>query len=332
MKIFYAVQATGNGHVAQALELVPYLQNYGMVDVFLSGSNAALRSELPVKFRSKGISLFYKTNGNLDTLKIVKQLNPFYIHREISKLPVADYDLVISDFEYFAARACKKIGKPFWHWGNRASFSSKHIPRPLHREPFAEWILHQYCSSPKKIGFHFKSYEDWILPPIIKTSLWEAKPTFQKHFTVYLPHYSNREIRRYLYGIEGITFEVFSKESKKTEIDYNISWKPIETNSFSQSMIHSRGVICEAGFKTPAEALFLNKPLMVIPIQGRYEQFCNAAALEEFNVTVVNRLDINFSSIFYQWLKTTPNPAQSINFLPTEDSVKLFMSKALRDL
>lgn len=35
-----------------------------------------------------------------------------------------------------------------------------------------------------------------------------------------------------------------------------------------------------AGFETPAEALFLDKKLFVIPIHNQYEQECNAAALD----------------------------------------------------
>ena len=42
MRIFYAVQATGNGHIARALEILPYLKQYGEVDIFLSGTNAQL--------------------------------------------------------------------------------------------------------------------------------------------------------------------------------------------------------------------------------------------------------------------------------------------------
>jgi len=57
MKIFYAVQATGNGHISRATELVPLLQKYGEVDVFLSGSNYSLKTILPVAYRSKGLSL-----------------------------------------------------------------------------------------------------------------------------------------------------------------------------------------------------------------------------------------------------------------------------------
>jgi spore coat polysaccharide biosynthesis predicted glycosyltransferase SpsG len=52
MKIFYAVQATGNGHISRAHQLLPYLREMGEVDIFLSGSNASLPYELPVKYRS----------------------------------------------------------------------------------------------------------------------------------------------------------------------------------------------------------------------------------------------------------------------------------------
>jgi hypothetical protein len=37
--------------------------------------------------------------------------------------------------------------------------------------------------------------------------------------------------------------------------------------------------LCNAGFETPAEALFMDKKLFVIPIHNQYEQECNACAL-----------------------------------------------------
>lgn len=329
MKILYAVQATGNGHIARAIELAPHLNQYGNVDFFLSGSNASLRPDLNVKFRSKGLSLFYTSTGALDSFKILKQLNPIYLNKEIKNLPVHEYDLVISDFEYISAKACNRIGKPFWHWGHQASFQSVNTPRPLKKSPFSEFVLKNYCSSRYNVGFHFKPYEDWIQPPVIKEALWHAKPHFGKHITVYLPHYSDSELRRYLYGIEGIKFEVFSKETKRINNDYNITWLPVSNEEFSQSMISSSGVICGAGFETPAEALFLGKPLIVIPIQGQYEQHCNAAALEEFNVTVLQRLDLNFSSILFKWLKSNHSIRPLIKFQRTETIVKSFINNVL---
>ena len=60
MKILYSIQATGNGHISRAMELIPHLREYGNVDVFLSGANSTLALDAPIKYRSKGISLFYK--------------------------------------------------------------------------------------------------------------------------------------------------------------------------------------------------------------------------------------------------------------------------------
>jgi UDP-N-acetylglucosamine:LPS N-acetylglucosamine transferase len=75
MKVLYAIQGTGNGHISRAIELYPYLKKYGQVDFMLSGSNANLPSSLPVKYKSKGLSLFYKHTGGLDYLKILRSLS-----------------------------------------------------------------------------------------------------------------------------------------------------------------------------------------------------------------------------------------------------------------
>ena len=72
MKIFYAVQATGNGHISRAMELLPWLQQYGEVDIFLSGNNSHLNLDAPVKYRSKGISLYYDCKGGLDYWQLVR--------------------------------------------------------------------------------------------------------------------------------------------------------------------------------------------------------------------------------------------------------------------
>ncbi len=134
MKIFYAVQATGNGHIARALEILPHLQSYGEVDIFLSGSNAILRNDLPVKYVSRGVSLFYRSTGGLDYWEIIKQLNWLRIRKEAKNLPLKEYDLVISDFEFISCVAAKLQKVPLVHLGHQASFISARVPRPLKKK------------------------------------------------------------------------------------------------------------------------------------------------------------------------------------------------------
>src|SRR5215510_3272335 len=124
MKIFYAVTATGNGHISRAMELLPYLRQHGEVDIFLSGSNSSLNIDAPVKYRSKGVSLFYGCTGKLDYWKIIKGLHHFQIIKEINELPVEKYDLIINDFEYITAAACAKKKIASVQMGHQASFQS----------------------------------------------------------------------------------------------------------------------------------------------------------------------------------------------------------------
>lgn len=357
LKILYAIQATGNGHIARAIELYPYLKKYGQIDFFLSGSNASLLPEIPIKFRSNGLSLFYRNNGKLNYFKILFQSNPILILKHAKKLPVKEYDLVISDFEFITYLSCKINKKPFVHLGHQASFYSAKTPRPKKGNFLANWILKNYCRSNWNVGFHFKTYEPWILPPIIKKELWNSKHALnsdsskqsvepisnhdfsyevfsnhapktvennvahQRKITVYLPQYSSEEIRRFFYGIHNVQFHIFHSSVAQNYIEGDLNWKPINNESFAQSMIQSHGIICGAGFETPAEALFLDKELLVIPITGQYEQYCNAESLKEMGVTVVDRLDLNFYDAFNRWLKSPRNKNQKPNFLPTNQIV-----------
>jgi len=68
--------------------------------------------------------------------------------------------------------------------------------------------------------------------------------------------------------MEGFTFEVFTKEVDSEQQEYNLKWKPIDNEAFTQSLVSCRDVLTGAGFETPAEALFLKKPMILIPIQG----------------------------------------------------------------
>ncbi|MGG9970526.1 glycosyltransferase family protein [Ferruginibacter sp. SUN002] len=306
MKIFYAVQATGNGHIARAIELLPYLQQYGEVDVFLSGSNSSLKTAtaLPVKYQSKGISLFYSNKGGLDYFKMIKNFSPVRSYREARDLPVEKYDIVINDFESITSLACKMKNIASINFGHQASFMSSKVPRPKKMDLAGEFILKKYATAKKYIGLHFEQYDDFILPPIIKKIILNAETTDNGHITVYLPHYSDLQLIKKLKALHDLKFEVFSKRVSKKEENKNITFMPIDNNGFNQSMIHASGIITGAGFETPAEALYMGKKLMVLPIKGQYEQLCNASALKNFDVPVLEEIDIDFTNNVRSWMSS----------------------------
>ena len=309
MKIFYAVQATGNGHISRAMEILPYLERYGQVDLFLSGANSTLPMQAPVKYRSEGLCFFYSSKGGLDYAKTFRKFAPWRILKEVRDLPVDKYDLVINDFESITALACAHKKVPSVNFGHQASFVSDKVPRPERKNPFGEWILHNYARASQYVGLHFNCYDNFILPPIIKRDILQAEPHDRGHITVYLPSYSDVVIRQYLSCLTDYCFQVFSREVRQTTRQGNITFIPVGKDRFNRSLIGCAGIIANAGFETPAEALYLGKKLLVMPIHGQYEQLCNAAALSQMGVPVANALDRNFEAIFHGWMaqkKKTP--------------------------
>lgn len=304
MKIFYAVQATGNGHISRAMELLPHLQEYGAVDIFLSGNNSNLALDAPIKYRSKGLSLYYNCNGGLDFWKVFRGYEPFRMKQEIKDLPVENYDLVINDFDYITAAACAKKKVPSVNFGHQASFQSTHTPRPSTKSTAGEWILKNYAKATTYVGLHFKAYDDFIFTPVIKKEIVEAEPSDKKYITVYLPSYCEEQLTNIFKAFPDIRFEIFCSEIKQQKITGNITFLPVSKKLFNQSFIHCSGIITGGGFETPAEALHLGKKIITIPIRSQYEQQCNAAALKQLGILKLKTINADFKNQLHNWMNT----------------------------
>ena len=301
MKILYSVQATGNGHISRAMELLPYLHQYGEVDIFLSGANSSLDLNFPVKYRSKGLSLFYTCKGRLNYTKTALSVSPFRLMKEVRDLPVEKYDLILNDFECITAMACsiKKIASV--NFGHQASFQSAKTPRPKEKDKIGEWILKNYGRASFYIGLHFQRYDNFIFPPVIKKEIWEAETNDKDFIAVYLPSYCEDIMEKYFHPLASHHFHIFSSQTQKIRQNGNITFLPVAKKLFNHALINCSGMITGAGFETPAEALKLEKKLMVIPIKGHYEQQCNAAALDEMGIKRIDKLDDDFAAHFTKW-------------------------------
>lgn len=304
MNILYAVQGTGNGHISRAIQLYPFLKSYGNVDFFISGSNADLKTDLPIIGRSKGISLFYKATGGLDYFKIIRSFS-FRIFLDAYKLPVNNYDLVINDFDFVTSLACLLRKKKSVQFGHQASFQSNKTPRAKNNNIIGEFILKNFVKSTHYLGLHFKAYDAAIYNPIIKQEIIDATPTNDGHISVYLPHYSIAYLEPYFLAESKHHFEVFSAEVTSIRNYKNIVYFPISNSGFTKSMIRSHAVITGGGFETPAEAMYMNKKVLSIPISKHYEQLSNAAALAELGVKVLLHIDKDFHLIFTEWINNS---------------------------
>ncbi|HEU0227139.1 MAG TPA: glycosyltransferase family protein [Arachidicoccus soli] len=328
MKILYAIQATGNGHISRAMELLPHIEKYGTVDLFLSGSNSTLALNTSVAFRSKGLSLKYTCDGKLHYGKTFTAFSWRRLHREAKDLPIEKYDLILNDFDAITSLACKIKKVPSIHFGHQASFVSEKTPRPEHTSFIGEWILRNYAKGTQNLGLHFDKYDDFIQTPVIKTEIWNANAKNKNYITVYLPSYCDKELIDIFSKIKGSSFQIFSRQIKKIhQENNNLTLYPVDKHLFNTSLINSNGIITGAGFETPAEAMYLQKKIMAIPIGGQYEQICNAAALKNLGVFTLPKIENNFKEEVQRWLQE-PHKEHNIDFKPTSFIVEKLMEVA----
>jgi uncharacterized protein (TIGR00661 family) len=328
MKIFYAVQGTGNGHISRAMELLPHLEKYGKVDIFLSGDNNTLDFKAPVTYRSKGACLYYTCNGGLHYIKTLATLSLRRIQKEAMSLPLEKYDLILNDFEAITSLACRKKKLPSVHFGHQASFSTPKTPRPQKKSLTGEWILSNYARGTVNVGLHFDAFDYFIHPPVINSEIWIARPTDQGHITVYLPSYCDGTLTRIFSKIKGARFEIFSRRSYGISRNGNITLRPVQKSCFNKSLASCHGIITGAGFETPAEALYLKKKIMAIPIKRQYEQQCNAAALGKMGIKTLSNIDHYFESEVQRWL-AEPQPVATTSFKPVSHIVEALMAASL---
>jgi uncharacterized protein (TIGR00661 family) len=250
----------------------------------------------------QGFSFVFGQKGGVDVWNTYVNINAKRLRNEIRSLPVKDYDFVINDFEPVSAWACLINKVTCVSLSHQAAVLEKNSPLPEKKDIFGRFILRNYAPSSVQFGFHFCRYSGNMYTPVIRNEIRSISPLDQGYYTVYLPSYSDEELFEKLKNFTEVKWQVFSKHAIEDTFKGNIEFHRITNEGFLSSLANCKGVLCGAGFETPAEALFLGKKLLVIPMYNQYEQLCNAASLKEIGVPVVKKLNNrNFGQI-QDWL------------------------------
>lgn len=304
MKILYAIQGTGNGHLSRARDIIPILQQKGALDILVSGTQSDVSLPYPIKYRFKGLSFVFGKKGGIDLIATYRKSHLKQLYKEIKSLPVEDYDLVISDFEPVSAWACRMRHKACIGLGHQVAVINKKSPKPKKKDLVGKAVLNHYAPVTDAYGFHFGAYDKNIYTPVIRDQIRNAQPENKGHYTVYLPAYGDKRLLKVLGEIKQVQWQVFSKHTAKAYQVDNVAIMPINNDGFVSSLLGCTGILCGAGFETPAEALFLKKKLMAIPMKGQYEQQCNAAALKDMGVPIIKSLKLKHVDTIKKWVNS----------------------------
>lgn len=303
MKILYGIQGTGHGHISRAKVILPGIREHAEVDVLISGYNYSLPMEDEVNFTARGMSLSYNNKGAVDLMDTALNLQPVRFLRDIQNVPIENYDFVVNDFEPVTAWAARKAGLPCVAISHQASFLSDRCPRPVRESLVAEQIFRHFAPCTAAVACHYRRYEDFIEPPIIRKPIRRLNPSEGDYITVYLPAFEPKELQDVFEQVPGIRFEVFTPDCSSNVIKGNVTFKPVGHESFLKSLECCAGIISASGFETTSEAMYLGKKLLTVPIRNQYEQLCNSVALKEFGAEVVRQPDASFPQIIRNWIR-----------------------------
>ena len=289
MNILYGVNATGNGHISRSRITISELKKRGHnVTVLFSSRDVKDFFDLE-EFRpyiiKKGFTFVFK-KGKLNVFKTLLNIDLIQFVRDVFNIK-KEYDVVVTDFEPISAYAARKLGIHCIGIGHQYSFLKK-IPKSFKMKLASIFFLRFYTPINSTISSHFYHFNQSILPPFIEKSLknQNAVTVMKNTFLVYLAWEEQDQMISTLNTIKENEFIYYSSVDKEVQIG-NVTLKPYSNKYFKEDLIACNGLITNAGFQLPAEAIYLGKKILCKPLKGQPEQEHNAKTLKRLQHATV---------------------------------------------
>jgi uncharacterized protein (TIGR00661 family) len=227
-------------------------------------------------FRLRNGLTFVVKNGRIDRLNTIRKSGFGRFIKDVRQLDVSSYDLVLTDFEPVTAWAAKIAQKRCIGISRQYAFCYD-IPKVP--SGIGQLLFSYYAPAQIKLGCHWDSFGEPILPPIIENNPFpQAVET--DLILVYLPFENLPELISVLNQLPDARFEVYHPDAPEDKVVANVKvFKPAR-QTFQQSMARCSGVIGNAGFELASEALHMGCPLLVKPLKGQVEQLSNVMNLK----------------------------------------------------
>ncbi|NND71866.1 MAG: glycosyl transferase [Rhodothermales bacterium] len=299
-KIIYALSGQGRGHSSRVMAISDELRLRGHDVFFCCGGTARevleSRSEtvIPVpplrqvveKNELKMIRTLWRNGRRIFGLNsIVEQL--------VDSFRGINADLVITDFEAFSPRAAGKLGIPVLSFNHQevVTKTKYKIPEGCKMQALSTSIAINLVAPANAVhtlltSFYFPKVKDpastTLVGPIIRPEVMNLQPTIEDHILVYFNQPGSSEHVLDEFVQTGLKYVIYNfPEELAHYSSENIVFKKPSIDGFLRDMGSCRAIICTAGFTLMSEALYLGKPILVMPNRGIFEQTLNAHFLVE---------------------------------------------------
>lgn len=306
-KFIFTVQGEGRGHLTQAIsmtqiareaghEVVGYavgsFQGRKIPSFFLdfAGNVPLIQYESPSINYGKGNSVHLRRTAMQALTKFrtywksACQLEKFIAEN--------NPDGIVNFYESITGLYFLKTGAklPCMSIGHQYLLLNRHF-QSIPEKKFDQFLLNintkiTGMGSKKFLGLSFREIPDdlkkniYVIPPLLRQEVKNMRPTNSDCWLIYLTHYKLADqIISWAEKNKEITLDCFWDHPEKKDVfrsNENLSFHPIDAEKYLAKMSACAGLISTAGFESVAEAMYLKKPVMMVPVPNHIEQMINA--------------------------------------------------------
>ncbi|WP_394837240.1 teichoic acid biosynthesis protein [Pendulispora rubella] len=123
-----------------------------------------------------------------------------------------------------------------------------------------------------------------LFPPILRPEIEQAKAIARRgdHLLVYQTAEGNEGLARAL-ASANVECRVYGmrRQIQEEQVEGNLRYMPFSETRFIEDLATARAVIAGGGFTLMGEAVYLQKPMLSLPVRRQFEQVLNARYLEK---------------------------------------------------
>ena len=306
-KFIFTVQGEGRGHLTQAISMTQIAREAGhevvgyAVGSFQGRKIPAFFTEfigdVPlIQYESPSIN--YGNGNSVQLGKTAMQaITRFKTYcKSASSLEKFIYELqpdgIVNFYEsitglYFL-KTRSKI--PCMSIGHQYLLLNRHF-KSISEKRFDQFLLNintkfTAIGTKKFLGLSFREMPDdvekniYVVPPLLRQEVKKIVPIAGKSWLMYVTHYKLADqIISWAEKNSEITLDCFwDHPIHKKEYSYSssLTFHPIDAENYLAKMTECAGLISTAGFESVAEAMYLGKPAMMVPVPNHIEQMINA--------------------------------------------------------
>lgn len=302
LRVLFAVQGDGRGHMTQALAVAPMLRRAGH-EVCAATVSVGGRQRPPAFFRKGlgapveplvGTTFATGDDGRIrlgaTVAKAVGSWRALSQSLDAMTALIEEHepDVIVSFYDSLTALhgLWRPEEAPVVAVGHQFMFEHGIYPfapgQPVQRAAMRAYTRFVGASASARLALSFydapeASGEVLVVPPLLRPEVMRLRGAMsdgslliylmEPAMAVDLAAWSDRH--------PEVEIHCFSA-ARPHQHSRALTFHALSGEAFLARMATCRGVVCTAGFETVSEAMWLGKPVCMVPTPGHYEQRCNA--------------------------------------------------------